>query len=97
MRSHLGDSRAQVERGSVVEQKLTVRSVTTGCALVLPTSILEGLDNVAILVGEKETPRSSRALRKTSETSFMSADIAHALVYVGHVAPGGEKQLKSRG
>ena len=52
MRSHLGESRAQVERWSVGEQKLRVRSVTTGCALALPTSILEGLDNVAILVGE---------------------------------------------
>jgi hypothetical protein len=49
MRSHLGESRAQVERESVGEQKLTVRSVITSVFLALPTSILEGLDNVAIL------------------------------------------------
>ena len=75
MRSHLGESRTQVERGSVGEQKLRVRSVTTGCELALPTSILEGLDNVAIFAGEKETQKSSMAPRTTAGTSLISADI----------------------
>ena len=83
MRSHLGESRAQVEIESVGEQKLTVRSVITRCALALLTSILEALDLVVILA--RRRPKEARRHQERLRPSLISAERArHALVYVGY-------------
>ncbi len=75
MQSQLGESRVPLGRGSVGEQKFMVRYMMTGCALILPASIIKGFDNIAIFVEKEETLRSSIPAGMTDQTSHTSADV----------------------